>query len=348
MNRSPLHGLHEELGARFTEFGGWDMPVRYGSILEEHRTVRRSAGFFDVSHLGRFALSGPGSRTAVSRLLSNDPARIAPGRCQYTMMLNERGGIVDDIIVWWLDDELFWVMPNAVNQSRVMEAFAAQEGCAVTDLQKGSVFLAVQGPQAPEVLQEILGEAPRRFRNIEANTDGGPLRLAGTGYTGERGAELFAEPEAGEWVVRRLLDAGVTPCGLGSRDTLRLEAGLPLWGSDIDESTTPLEARLDFAVSFDHDFVGRAALERQKEQGLDRALAGFVLDERGIPRAGHRIRTPDGTGTVTSGNTSPMLETGIGLAYVSPPAGETGPVEVEVRDRWLAGHLASPPFHVDA
>ncbi len=347
MIRSPLHEVNTRLGARFVEFGGWEMPVQYKSVLAEHRAVRTGAGFFDVTHLGRFELRGSGAYGALQRLLSNNLDRIEPGRSQYSMMLNTSGGIIDDLIVWWWDEERFWVLPNAANHERVMAAFASQPNCDVTDLQRTTVMVALQGPDAPRIFEEVLGEAPRRFRTLQLEWRGAELSLAGTGYTGERGGEICAPPDAGVELVEALTEAGVTPCGLGARDTLRLEAGLALWGEDIDETTTPLEAGLDFAVDFDHEFVGREALLRQREAGVGRRLTGFVLEGKGIPRHGYRVRTPEGgSGTVTSGNLSPMLGQGIGLAYVSPPPeAEGGAVEVEIRSRWVPGRFAKPPFH---
>ncbi|HEX6946064.1 MAG TPA: glycine cleavage system aminomethyltransferase GcvT [Acidimicrobiia bacterium] len=348
MNRSPIHDLNVGLGARFTDFGGWEMPLRYDSVIAEHKAVRTSAGFFDVSHLGRFDLTGPGAHAAIRRLLSNDIDRIEPGRTQYTTMLNESGGIVDDLIVWWLEPGRFRVMPNAANHEKVMAAFAAEPDTSVIDMREGTVLVAVQGPAAPEVLEHILGVAPRRFRTATCEFQGTTVEMAGTGYTGEKGAEVCLDPQAAQAFVSALVELDVVPCGLGARDTLRLEAGLALWGEDIDEATTPLEAGLDFAVSMDHDFVGREALARQAEEGLTRRLIGFVLEDRGVPRHGYRIRSAGGsTGTVTSGNMSPMIEMGIGLAYLSPGPGEGEGLEVEIRDRWVPARQAEPPFHED-
>lgn len=346
MRRSPLHDLNAELGARFVDFGGWQMPVQYESVLAEHRAVRTGVGVFDVTHLGRFSLTGAGARAGLRRLLCNDIDRIEPGRCQYTMMLNDSAGVVDDLIVWWRDEDDFWPMPNAANHERVMTSFRSEPDCEVGDLQENTVFLAVQGPDAPPLIEKVLGVKPGRFRNVTSDTDFGAVSLAGTGYTGEAGAELCVDAESGERVMSALLDAGATPCGLGARDTLRLEAGLPLWGEDIDETTTPFEAGLDFAVSLDHDFVGREKLVSQRENGLSRRLAGFVLEERGIPRHGYEARTGSGgEGIVTSGNLSPMLGMGVGMAYFSPPAEIGEELEVRIRDRWVEGRVAKPPFH---
>lgn len=322
------------------------MPVQYQSVLTEHKAVRGSAGVFDVSHLGRFRLTGTGAHEALRRRLCNDVDRIEPGRCQYTMILNEEGGIVDDLIVWWLEEGEYWVMPNAANHERVMAIFDAEKDSQVTDLQGETVFLAVQGPEARAMIESVVGVCPGRFRNASVSGSPGPVTLAGTGYTGEEGAEICVDPATGEVLMEAFLGAGAVPCGLGARDTLRLEAGLPLWGEDIDETTTPLEADLGFAVAMDHEFVGRSALEHQERAGLSQRLAGFVLAGKGIPRHGHRVRTADGgEGAVTSGNLSPMLGSGVGLAYLSPPADVGDEVEVSIRERWVPGQVAKAPFH---
>lgn len=347
MSRSPLHDINAKLGARFVDFGGWEMPVQYESVLSEHRAVREGAGFFDVSHLGRFELSGDGAHEAIRKLLCNDIERVDPGRCQYTMILNGDGGIIDDLIVWWWDENHFWVLPNASNHTKVMAAFAEQPQCVVTDLQLSTVIIALQGPLAQDVFDKVLGEAPRRFRTARTVWEDGEISMAGTGYTGEAGGEICTDSVTGVKLVDALVDHGVTPCGLGARDTLRLEAGLPLWGEDIDESSTPYEAGLNFAVNLDHDFIGRERLVRQERDGVDRLLSGFVLEDRGVPRHEYRIRSADGSeGTVTSGNMSPMLGKGIGMGYLEPPPTSDGDrIEVEIRGKWVAGRLAKPPFH---
>jgi len=346
MNRSPLHQTNAALGARFVDFGGWEMPVQYESVLSEHRAVRDSVGFFDVTHLGRFRLSGPGAHQAIRTLLCNDIDRVEPGRCQYTMILNDHGGIVDDMIVWWWSSDEFWVLPNAANQRKVMDAFSGEVGCEVADLQMSTVMVALQGPDAPRMFEDVLGTAPGRYRLTRTEWDDGAISMAGTGYTGESGGEIVTDPNTGLKLVEALVEAGAVACGLGARDTLRLESGLALWGEDIDETTTPYEAGLNFAVSLGHDFVGRDVLVSQEEKGVDRRLSGFILEERGIPRHGFRIRASSGaSGEVTSGNMSPALGTGVGLAYISPPPHADDAVEVEIRNRWVPGRLAKPPFH---
>lgn len=338
--RSPLHSRHAELGARFVDFGGWDMPVQYQSVLAEHRAVREGVGIFDVSHLGRLEVAGPGATGALRSTFSNDVDKYEPGRTHYTLLLNDDGGIIDDLVVWRWDDDEYWVMPNAANAARVQEILEAG-GASVRDLQSETVMLAVQGPDAPSVLAEVLGEAPGRFRTLRTDA----VRGAGTGYTGERGGELCVGLEGAAEIFDRFLAAGAAPCGLGSRDTLRLEAGLALWGSDIDETTTPLEAGLDFAVAWEHDFPGREALQRQQERGVESRLTGLVMKERGIPRHGYPVRSGPSDGSVTSGNLSPSLDTGIALAYLAPPVPIGQEAEVEIRGKWLAAEVRKPPFH---
>lgn len=337
---SPLHDQHLELGARFVDFAGWEMPVRYDSVLAEHRAVRSNVGVFDVSHLGRLAVEGPEAAAALQDLFTNDAASLEPGRTHYTLLLNEAGGIIDDILVWRWSEDAFWVLPNAANSDRVANEIRSR-GPEVRDLREETVFLAVQGPQAPTIIEKVVGQAPARFRTAVV----GDIRMAGTGYTGERGGELCLPTERAADVWARLIEAGCVPCGLAARDTLRLEAGLPLWGSDIDEETSPLEAGLEFAIDWDHDFPGKESLLRQRESGPERRLVGLMTEERVVPRHGYQVRSGDSVGTVTSGNLSPMLDKGIALAYLAPPV-ETGvPVAIEIRGRWIPGHTVKPPFH---
>ncbi|HSG78778.1 MAG TPA: glycine cleavage system aminomethyltransferase GcvT [Acidimicrobiia bacterium] len=344
--RSPLHDLHAGLGARFVDFGGWDMPVQYEGTLAEHHAVRSSCGVFDVTHLGRFHMAGPGATATLRDLLCNDVTAIEPGRCQYTMMLTEAGGVVDDIIVWRLGDEEHVVLPNGVNHARVLAATAeaAPDGVRFDDIREHTVLLAVQGPDAPALLESVLGWRPRRFRADRFTWEDVEIVGAGTGYTGERGGELVVPVEAGAAVFEALREAGAVACGLGARDTLRLEMGYALWGQDLDDDTTPLEAGLGWVVDWDHDFVGRAALEHQRATGVPRSLVGFVFDGRTIPRHGYAARSGDSTGTVASGNFSPSLEVGIGLAYLTPPPDGSDPVEVDIRGRWVEARRADPPF----
>lgn len=340
--RSPLHEVHSLRGARFVDFGGWEMPVQYESVLAEHAATRGSCGWFDVSHLGRCRVGGHRSLDALLATFSNNAEAVNVGRTQYTMALNDRGGVIDDIIIWRPLDSGYLVLPNAGNHVRVMDLLRG-DGVEVADLRPDTFSIAVQGPDAPRILESVVGLRPRRSRVSTVEFEGTEMTLGGSGYTGEPGGELIGPNEAGPALVAALEAAGGKPCGLGARDTLRLEAGLPLWGQDIDETTTPLEAGLDVAVSLDHLFTGRSALEAQLEAGLSKRLVAFRLAGRQIPRHGYRLRSAQGEGWVTSGNFSPTLEYGIGLGYLTDLAPEA--VEVEIRDAWLPVELVDLPFY---
>lgn len=346
MPRSPLHQYHQELGARFVDFGGWEMPVLYASVLKEHRAVREATGWFDVSHLGRFSWSGQGSGSALSSLLCNDHELIGAGRAQYTLILNAGGGVIDDLIIWKRTPEEVMVMPNGVNHLRVMDEFrAAAPNAELVDLRPCTAGLAVQGPDSRQRVKAVLGEVPGRFRVIRAGYRGGEVWVAGTGYTGEEGVELVTDPSTAEALARELTGGGALPCGLGSRDLLRLEAGFPLWGHDLNEDITPLEAGLKWAVRFNRDFVGRDALQRSQEQGLARTRVCIRMEDRRIPREGCALRSGDSVGTVTSGNFSPMLGVGIGMGYLSTPWDAAQSVEVKIRGRWIAAEQVRGPFY---
>jgi aminomethyltransferase len=338
MGRSPLHGLHEELGARFVDFGGWEMPVQYSSVLAEHRAVREGVGWFDVSHLGRFRV---GNRRVVDRLLTNNLDLIEPGRTQYTLLLNEAAGIEDDLLVWWWQPDSLWVLPNAATHERVLALFASENGTC-EDLRNETVMLAVQGPNAPALLESILGVSPKRFRTYELTFDGKPMWLAGTGYTGERGGEVVSDAQTAAKFAKALRDGGAVPCGLAARDTLRLEAGLLLAGQDFGPTVDPRQAGLEWAVNNDHEFVGKDSWVALQSEEPSRRLAAFRLPGRRIPRPGYRLRAGESEGTVTSGNFSPTLEDGIGLGYLAPPSGEDP--EVEIRGMWERAQAVELPF----
>jgi aminomethyltransferase len=345
MPQSPIHDVHVASGARFTDFGGWSMPVQYTGVLEEHSAVRNSVGVFDVSHLGRFEVSGPGATDVVRSQLCNDIAKVSPGRAQYTMALNEAGGIEDDIIVWYLEDDRFWVMPNGTNSDEIVARFveAAPDAVTVSDVRSDTALLAVQGPDAPALVEAVIGSSPGRFRVTSAEFVGTPIISAGTGYTGERGAELCVPTSAAPALWSALVDAGATACGLGARDTLRLEMGYPLWGQDLDASTSPVEAGLSWVVGWDHEFVGKPALIARRENPKT-ALIAFTTEGRAIPRNGYGVSTVNGAGSVTSGNFSPTLQHGIGLAYISPPPhGETD-LFVTIRGKDVHATIVDLPF----
>jgi aminomethyltransferase len=320
------------------------MPLSYDGVIAEHMAVRESVGVFDVTHLGRFRLTGVEATSTVRRELCNDIAKIAPGRAQYTMALNERGGVVDDIIVWRLDEDDYWIMPNGVNFDELLDRFLSQPGVIATPLRDDTVLLAVQGPDSAAVLEKTIGVVPGRFRVVTGEYGDGPMWAAGTGYTGERGAEIAVPKENAAELLESLLAAGATPCGLGARDTLRLEMGFPLWGQDLDEQTSPLEAGLGWVVAWDHEFVGRDSLLGQKEDSLDKALVAFKTKDRRPPRHGYALRSGESIGTVASGNFSPVLEVGIGMGYMTPPISDDAPLELEVRGNWQVVDRVEPPF----
>jgi aminomethyltransferase len=346
MPETPLRAEHEALGARFTNFGGWEMPVQYEGVIAEHQAVRGAAGVFDVSHLGRFTVTGSGAVDTLRQLLCNDIAKIEPGRAQYTMALNEYGGVADDIIVWWVEPETLWVLPNGVNFDGILDRFrrAAPAGTMVEPRRSGTVLLAVQGPTASDVVTEVIGEMPRRFRLITTTFEREPIIAAGTGYTGERGAEILVPENVAGVLWRRLVAAGAVPCGLGARDTLRLEMGFPLWGQDLTEDTTPLEAGLGWVIDWDHDFVGKEFLEQQRSEGVERRLVAFRSAGRQIPRHGYPLRAGGSRGEVASGNFSPVLGCGIGMGYLTPPPAAAAELEVEIRGSWEPLERVKPPF----
>ena len=341
--KSPLHELSERLGARFVDFGGWSMPVHYTSVLEEHKAVRTRVGVFDVSHLGRAVVRGSGAETALRRRLSNDVSTLDAGHTQYTMILNDSGGVIDDLMVWRWPTEI-WVMPNGGNHLRVLDEIRqAGADVEVEDLRPSTASIAVQGPEAPGLLASVLGVEVQRGRIGEASFNGERVGVGGTGYTGEKGGEIVGPPEVVASLFSELLTNGAVPCGLGSRDTLRLEAGLPLWGQDLAESITPLQAGLGVAVAWGHDFVGREALEAERES-LPRKLVAFTTGSRQIPRTDNALRAGASSGWVTSGNFSPALGAGIGMGYLEPP-NDDDPIEVEIRGTWHPLTRSKPPFH---
>lgn len=321
------------------------MPVQYDSVLAEHAAVRSSVGVFDVSHLGRFEVSGPGSTGLLRRQLCNDIAKISPGRAQYTMALNADGGVEDDIIVWCFAEDRYWVMPNGTNFGEIASRFVAfaPDTVSIHDVRVDSVLLAAQGPDAPDLIGRVIGFMPGRFRVGTGTFEGHEIVAAGTGYTGEKGAEIYIGSEGSEALWEALVSAGATPAGLGARDTLRLEMGYPLWGHDLNAETSPLEAGLGWVVSWDHDFVGKDALERQRN-GLAKKLVAFTTEGRAIPREGYTVVTETGSGTVSSGNFSPTLQHGIGMAYIAPPPAPDEPLTIEIRGKQVPGTIVDLPF----
>jgi aminomethyltransferase len=326
-------------------FGGWEMPLSYpAGTIAEHMACRSSAVAFDVSHLGTVRLSGPDAREVLQRTLTNDLGKIGPGRAQYTHLLDDTdGSVLDDIIVWWVDDDLFDVMPNASNTARVRSAIGGQ------DVTASRAVIAVQGPTARKMLSTVVPDAAEvgRFKVGRFSWRGVDCVAAGTGYTGEDGVECSVPAEAAPAFWEAVLGAGITPAGLGARDTLRLEAALPLHGHELGPGITPLQAGLGWVVSWSkpEGFRGRAALEREREAGVRRLLSGLETDSRQPPRAGAAVVSAgQKAGEVTSGNFSPVLGRGIALALLRPdvPAGST--VEIELRGRPVPARVVELPF----
>lgn len=356
--RSPLDEQHRALGARMAHFGGWEMPIQYAGVLDEHRACRNDAAMFDVSHLGAIAVTGPGAFAALQWAFTNDLGRIAPGRAQYAHLLDDADAhVVDDVITWWLAGDEFLVVPNASNTEPAMDALAeaghrhADASCEVVDrIGEGRGLIAVQGPHARARLAEVWPAAAEARRFEVRMCDWGAVRgiVAGTGYTGEDGVEIHVPATAAPALWDALLAVGVTPAGLGARDVLRLEMGYPLHGHELGPGITPLQAGLGWVVRPDKgDFRGKAALQREVEAGVERLLQGLVFEGRRFGRDGAAVFEVGGVdpiGVLTSGNFSPTLGRGIALAFVPPDHGPGDPVEVDVRGARVAATVARPPF----
>ena len=351
LRRTPLYDEHKSLGARLVDFAGWEMPVQYEGIKAEHEAVRTRAGLFDVSHMGEAVFRGPDAEKAVQRLVTRDVGRLSDGQAGYSAVCYENGGTVDDVIVYKRPDD-FLIVVNASNREKDLAHFRENTEDLDVDVADESddwSLLALQGPEAANILSGLtdtdLSEL-KPFRFAEGAVAGAQTLISRTGYTGEDGFELYLSPEDAPRVWRELLGAGATPAGLGARDTLRLEAGMCLYGNELDPETTPLEARIGFAVHLDkeEEFIGQEALRREKEEGLRKKLVGFELDGRGIARHDHEVKVGDETvGRVTSGTLSPTLNRAIGLALVSP--GVEDRFEVVIRNRSVEAHTVQPPFY---
>jgi aminomethyltransferase len=345
LRTSSLDARHRARGGKMVPFGGWDMPIQYPTgTLAEHRACRSEAAAFDVSHLGTVRVSGPGAFDRLQSALTNDLGKIGPGRAQYTHLLDEAdASVLDDIIVWWVADERFDVMPNASNTERVVAALGGD------DVTGSRAVIAVQGPAARERLATVAPEAAAvgRFRVAEVDVLGRPSVVAGTGYTGEDGVELAVDADHAVTVWDALLEAGVAPAGLGARDTLRLEAGFPLHGHELGPGITPLQAGLGWVVAWDKgDFRGRAPLAAERERGVARRLRGLEVEGRRPPRSAQTVLAGgEAIGQVTSGNYSPTLERGIALAFLSPEVGEKSEVAIDVRGSEVPARVVPLPFY---
>ncbi|MBE3599624.1 MAG: glycine cleavage system aminomethyltransferase GcvT [Limnochordaceae bacterium] len=360
LTRTPLSGLHERLGARMIEFAGWWMPVQYSGIVEEHRAVRERAGIFDLSHMGELVVEGPGAAAALDALVTCNLATLEVGQARYGVMCLPGGGIIDDLVVYREAPERFMLVVNAACHDKDLawiEQHLAGTSVTVRDRTQELALIAVQGPQAQALLSPVVEgadlDALGFYRFTEATVAGIPTTVSRTGYTGEDGFELFVEAGKAvalwEAIMQVAGPAGAVPVGLGARDTLRLEARYALYGQDIDETTTPLEAGLGWVVDFAKgNFVGRHALLQQKERGVLRRLVGFVLEDRGVPRHGYALVDPQGgapIGQVTSGTLSPVLQQGIGLGYVPVDRAAPGTaLAVAIRDRLHPARVVKGSF----
>lgn len=356
MKKTPLTELHRQQGAKMIDFHGFEMPVQYTSVIDEHLTVRRAVGIFDLCHMGEFDLEGPGAVATLSQLTTNDPSGLQPGEIQYTMLTNPNGGIIDDILVYRTETGFFLVV-NASNTEKDFNWINQHllPDTTLRDRTSELALIAVQGPKSLPVVERVLGKPladVETYTFIDTEYKGYWLRASRTGYTGEDGFELYLPNAGAEELWQDLMttgaEEGIAPIGLGARDTLRLEMRMPLYGNDIDETTTPLEAGLGRFVKFDKgDFIGRAALVKQKEAGVQRRLVGFVLQERGVPRQGYPILSAEGEeiGIVTSGTHSPSLNQAIGTGYVAAESGSPGTeIHILVRQKRLKAQIIKGRF----
>lgn len=357
LKKTPLNSLEHELGGKMVDFGGWELPVQFSSIMEEHAAVRERAGIFDVSHMGEIRITGPQALDLLQATTCNDVAKLEDGRCQYNGLLYPTGGFVDDILIYRDSPTDYLVVVNASNSDKDYDWFA---DCAKTfearveNLSSSFAQLAIQGPRAESILQPLTDldlRTIKYYRFGRGKVDGVPAIVSRTGYTGEDGFEIYLDPAESQRIFRRLLEAGgqdILPCGLGARDTLRLEAKMALYGNDIDHSTTPLEADLAWIVKLDKgDFHGKDVLVRERTEGVRRKLVGFEMVDRGIGRHGYPV--VDGSaeiGIVTSGTHSPTLKKAIGLAYLpSEKAAVGSEFQVLIRGKEAKARVVPTPFY---
>jgi aminomethyltransferase len=349
LRRTALYERHEAAGARLVPFAGWEMPVQYEGIRQEHVNVRTNAGLFDVSHMGEIETSGPQAEEFLQRILSNDVTKIAENGAQYSVLCRPDGGVLDDLFTYRLAEDRFLTVTNASNHEKDtawFEEHAAQfAGVTVVDAAPSYAMLALQGPNARHILERrIEGDQPQRMRLVEAKVAGVGCLVAGTGYTGEDGVELLIPPDGATRVWDALTQDGAEPAGLGARDTLRLEVCFHLYGNDLDEDHNPIEAGLGWCCKRDTNFIGAGALP--DPDATERKLVPFAFTAPGIPRQGNPVHTEHGDGVVTSGTLSPCLDQGIGMAYVPRAAAEPGtPIEIDVRGKKRSAEVRKRPLY---
>lgn len=353
----PLNNVHEKLGARMVPFAGYNMPVRYSSDIEEHMTVRNGVGVFDVSHMGEFKAEGPHALNLIQRITSNDASKLVDGQAQYTCLPNEQGGIVDDLIIYRIKENDYFIVVNASNIEKDWNWFSKYNthGATLKNLSDDICLFAVQGPKAASVLQKLttIDLSAIKYYHFAIGEFAGvaDVIMSNTGYTGAGGFEIYVSKEQAEKVWNAIFEAGqdvnIKPIGLGARDTLRLEMGFCLYGNDIDDTTSPLEAGLGWITRFTKDFTNSANLKKQKEEGVKRKLVGFKMIDKGIPRHDYPLKDQTGNtiGKVTSGTQSPMLGIGIGLGYVTTEFSSPGSeIYVDVRGRALKAVVSKLPL----
>ena len=358
LKRTPLNDVHRASGAKMVDFGGWDMPVQYSGVVDEHHAVRTSVGLFDVSHMGEIEIRGPEAGKLVDYVTTNNPvARLSEGQAQYTGLLYEHGGFVDDILVHKIADDFYFLCVNASNQEKDFEHIrsANKFDCEVEFASDKYAQLAIQGPNAIDVAQKLTTvdlSSIKYYWFTEGSFAGAPARIARTGYTGEDGFEIYTGPEYAVHVWKSILEAGapfrIKPCGLGARNTLRLESKMALYGHEISASLTPFEGDLAWIVKLDKgDFIGSRALRKQKEKGLTRKLTGFEMRDRGIARDGYEVMI-DGkpAGWVTSGSPAPTLNKNIGLCYLPVAHAKPGErIEIMIRNQPVQAETVPTPFY---
>jgi aminomethyltransferase len=351
LRHTPLYEQHVELGAKIVPFAGWEMPVQYEGIREEHAAVRLHAGMFDVSHMGQVEVEGPGALGFLQRVLSNDVAKVHIGGAQYSCLCNEEGGVIDDLFAYRLGGDRFLIVTNAANHVTDLEWLGRQSrefDAIVRDVADRYAMLAVQGPHARAVLVRTLGLVlPPRFHVSHVQIGRRPALACGTGYTGEDGVELLIDPEVAVPIWKELLEAGIVPCGLGARDTLRLEVCYPLHGNELTPERNPIEAGLGWCCKEETGFIGSGPIARARAEGTAEKLVAFRIEGGGIPREGNPVMQGDErVGEVTSGTYSPSLEIGAGMAYVRSERSEVGTeIKIDVRGKRRPARIASKPLY---
>lgn len=357
MNKTALYNKHVSMGAKMVPFAGFEMPVQYSGLTEEHFAVREKAGLFDVSHMGQFFIEGEGALALLQKVTTNNVANIVDGQAQYSCLPNENGGIVDDLIVYKMADDKYFVVVNASNIDKDWAHISKYNsyGAEMKNVSDEMSLLAIQGPLATQILQKLtdtaLSEIPYYHFTIGTVAGVSDVIISNTGYTGSGGFEVYFKNEDAEKLWDTILEAGkeegLLPCGLGARDTLRLEKGFCLYGNDIDDTTSPMEAGLGWITKLDKDFVSKEIFEQQKAEGVTRKLVGFEMTERGIPRHDYPVVDAEGNviGKVTSGTSSPMLKNGIGMAYVDLPHNKLGTeIFIQIRNKNIGAKVVKMPF----